>query len=74
MQILSTMLDPLLQSCALSASRLNSIDMATYIVNCLYHTQSTLSVFEFTDFKIEMLAGQVNIKICFYFSLQRHLC
>lgn len=58
-QILSTMLDPLLQSCALSATRLNSVDMATYYINCLYQIQSTLSVFEFTDVKIEMLAGQV---------------
>ena len=54
------MLDPLLQTCAVSASRLNSTDMATYMVNCLYQIQSTLAVYEFTDVKIEMLAGQVK--------------
>eukprot|EP00112_Aurelia_sp_Birch-Aquarium-sp1_P010006 Seg2159.4 transcript_id=Seg2159.4/GoldUCD/mRNA.D3Y31 product="Conserved oligomeric Golgi complex subunit 6" protein_id=Seg2159.4/GoldUCD/D3Y31 len=59
-KILSTMLDPLLQTCAVSASRLNSTDMATYMVNCLYQIQSTLAVYEFTDVKIEMLAGQIE--------------
>ncbi|XP_065056579.1 conserved oligomeric Golgi complex subunit 6-like isoform X1 [Rhopilema esculentum] len=59
-KILSVVLDPLLQACAVSASRLNSTDMATYMVNCLYQIQSTLSVFEFTDIKIEMLAGQIE--------------
>jgi len=59
-KVLSSMLEPLLQSCALSASRLNTADMATYFINCLYQIQSTLSVFEFTDVKIEMLAGQIE--------------
>ena len=59
------MLDPLLQTCAVSASRLNSTDMATYMVNCLYQIQSTLAVYEFTDVKIEMLAGQVRNNVIF---------
>ncbi|XP_057302600.1 conserved oligomeric Golgi complex subunit 6-like [Hydractinia symbiolongicarpus] len=57
-KIFSCLLDPLVQCCVLAASRLNSADMATYMVNCLYQMQVTLAVYEFTDIKLEMLAVQ----------------
>ncbi len=53
------MLDPLLQMCSLSASRLNPCDMATYLINCLYAMHSTLALYEFTDQRLEMLAAQI---------------
>ena len=54
-------MDPLLQMCSLSASRLNPSDMAAYMVNCLYAMQSTLALYEFTDQRLEMLHAQVMI-------------
>eukprot|EP00058_Branchiostoma_floridae_P006355 XP_002591843.1 hypothetical protein BRAFLDRAFT_125333 [Branchiostoma floridae] len=59
-EVLSCVVDPLLQMCAMSASQLNPADMATYMVNCLYMMKTTLSLFEFTDQRLEMLSAQVD--------------
>ncbi|XP_071798111.1 conserved oligomeric Golgi complex subunit 6-like isoform X2 [Asterias amurensis] len=58
-KILNCMLEPLLQMCSLSASRLNPCDMATYLINCLYAMHSTLALYEFTDQRLEMLDAQI---------------
>ena len=60
-QILSSIVDPLLQMCSVSASRLNSIDMAAYMLNCIYLMQTTLALYEFTDTRLEMLQAQVSL-------------
>lgn len=48
-----------MQMCTLSASRLNPADMATYMINCLHAMQTTLSLYEYTDQRLEMLEAQV---------------
>lgn len=58
-QVLSCILDPLLQLCTVSASNLGTADMATYMVNSLYVMKTTLALFEFTDKRLEMLEFQV---------------
>ena len=58
-QILSCVIDPLLQMCSMSASRLNTVDMAAYMINCIYLIQSTLALYQFTDTRLEMLQAQV---------------
>lgn len=58
-QVLSCILDPLLQLCTVSASNLGTADMATYMVNSLYMMKTTLALFEFTDKRLEMLEFQV---------------
>ena len=60
-QIISHLIDPLLQMCSMSATHLNAPDMAAYMINCLHLIQSTLAVYEFTDKHIEMLAAQVRL-------------
>ena len=60
LQIISCLIDPLLQMCSMSASHLNASDMAAYMINCIHQIQSTLAVYEFTDKHIEMLAAQVK--------------
>lgn len=62
-QILSCVLDPLLQMCTVSASRLNTIDMAAYIINCIYLMQTTIALYEFTDTRQEMLQAQIEAHI-----------
>ncbi|KAI0217702.1 Conserved oligomeric Golgi complex subunit 6 [Lamellibrachia satsuma] len=62
-QILSCMMDPLIQMCSVSASHLSTVDMATYMVNCIYLIQSTLALYEFTDQRLEMLQAQVDAHI-----------
>ncbi|KAL4226096.1 Golgi transport complex subunit 6 [Mactra antiquata] len=59
-QILSCVLDPLLQMCNVSASRLSTVDMAAYMVNCIYSMQTTIALYEFTDTRQEMLSAQVD--------------
>ncbi|XP_075706158.1 conserved oligomeric Golgi complex subunit 6 isoform X2 [Rhinoderma darwinii] len=59
-QVLSCVLDPLLQMCTVSASTLGTADMATYMVNCLYVMKTTLALFEFTDKRLEMLQFQID--------------
>jgi len=59
-QILASIVDPLVQMCSVSASRLNTIDMATYMINCLYLIQTTVSLYEYTHDRLEMLQAQVT--------------
>ncbi|GCB73625.1 conserved oligomeric Golgi complex subunit 6 [Scyliorhinus torazame] len=59
-QVLSCIMDPLLQLCTVSASNLDTADMATYMVNSLYMMKTTLSLFEFTDKRLEMLQFQIE--------------
>lgn len=64
-QVLSCILDPLLQLCTVSASNLGTADMATYMVNSLYVMKTTLALFEFTDKRLEMLEFQVSASILY---------
>ncbi|XP_067841996.1 conserved oligomeric Golgi complex subunit 6 [Heptranchias perlo] len=59
-QVLSCIMDPLLQLCTVSASNLDTSDMATYMVNSLYMMKTTLALFEFTDKRLEMLQFQIE--------------
>ncbi|XP_053236489.1 conserved oligomeric Golgi complex subunit 6 [Podarcis raffonei] len=59
-QVLSCVLDPLLQMCTVSASNLGSADMATFMVNSLHMMKTTLALFEFTDKRLEMLQYQIE--------------
>lgn len=58
--IVSSILDPLLHYCTESATGLDSTDMATYVANCLYLMQSTISLYEFTDQHLESLQAQLS--------------
>ncbi|XP_069747825.1 conserved oligomeric Golgi complex subunit 6 isoform X4 [Narcine bancroftii] len=59
-QVLSCIMDPLLQLCTVSASNLHTADMATYMVNSLHMMKTTLALFEFTDKRLEMLQFQIE--------------
>ena len=61
LQILNSIVDPLVQMCSVSASRLNTADMATYMINCIYLIQNNLALYEFTDTRLEMLQAQVLV-------------
>lgn len=59
-QIVAAIVDPLIQMCSLSASRLSTVDMATYMINCLHKIQTTIALYEFTEQKLEILQAQVS--------------
>lgn len=63
MKIVSCVIDPLLHSITESASHLPTVDMAVYILNCLYHMQSTLGMFEYVDNRMERLQAQCDAQI-----------
>ena len=46
--------------CTVSASSLNTIEMAVYMINCLYQIQSTLSLYEYTESHLELIQAQVR--------------
>jgi hypothetical protein len=55
----------MLQMCSLSAVNLSQVEMAVYMVNCVYTVQSMLSLYEYTDLKLEKLEAQVSIILLF---------
>lgn len=62
-KIVSCVIDPLLHSITESASHLPTVDMAVYILNCLYQIQSTLGMFEYVDSRMERLQAQCDAQI-----------
>ncbi|CAF0784665.1 unnamed protein product [Brachionus calyciflorus] len=59
-QILDCVIEPMLQMCSLSAVNLSAIDMAVYMINCIYSIHSMLSLYEYTDSKLEKLEAQID--------------
>lgn len=59
-QILDCVIEPMLQMCSLSAVNLPDIDMAVYMINCIYTIHSLLSLYEYTDKKLEKLEAQIE--------------
>ncbi|XP_021917811.1 conserved oligomeric Golgi complex subunit 6 isoform X2 [Zootermopsis nevadensis] len=62
-QIVSIIVEPLLQAINESATRLPTSDMAVYLLNCLYQMQSTLSLYEFVDELLERLQAQSDAQL-----------
>lgn len=62
-KIVSYVIDPLIQSITESAVNLAAQDMSVYLLNCLYHIQNTLAIYEFTDDFIERLNAQSEAQI-----------
>ncbi|XP_013111747.2 conserved oligomeric Golgi complex subunit 6 [Stomoxys calcitrans] len=62
-KIVSCVIDPLLQSVQESASHLPTVDMSVYLLNCIYHMQSTLAVYEYMDERVERLQAQSEAQI-----------
>jgi hypothetical protein len=59
--------EPMLQMCSLSAINLPTVDMAVYMINCIYTMHSMLSLYEYTDVKLEKLQAQVGFFIFIIF-------
>ncbi|XP_064457671.1 conserved oligomeric Golgi complex subunit 6-like [Ornithodoros turicata] len=58
--VLDLTVDPALQMCHLSASKLSPADMAVYLANCVHLVYTTITLFEFTEPKLEMLQAQMD--------------
>lgn len=62
-KIVSCIVDPLLQEVDETAIRLPAVDMAVYLLNCLYQIRSTLSLYEYMDQRLERLQAQSDAQI-----------
>ncbi|XP_069686337.1 conserved oligomeric Golgi complex subunit 6 [Periplaneta americana] len=62
-KIVASIVDPLLQAVNESATRLPTTDMAVYLLNCMYQMQSTLSLYEFMDDRLERLQAQSDAQL-----------
>ncbi|KAK9499850.1 hypothetical protein O3M35_002809 [Rhynocoris fuscipes] len=62
-KLVSAVLDPLLEGVNVSASRLNTTDMAVYLLNCLHLMQTTVTLYEFIDDRLERLQAQCDAQI-----------
>ena len=58
--ILTTCIDPLIQSCNDAVATLSRLDRSVYLINSLYLVQSTVSLYEFTDRQVESLELQMQ--------------
>lgn len=58
LQIVSCIIDPLLQEINETAARLPTVDMAVYLLNCIHQIQTSLALYEYMDQRLERL--QVN--------------
>ncbi|XP_047368053.1 conserved oligomeric Golgi complex subunit 6 isoform X1 [Vespa velutina] len=63
LQIVSCIIDPLLQEVNETASRLPTVDMAVYLLNCMHQIQSTLGLYEYMDQRLERLQAQSDAQI-----------
>ncbi|XP_015521577.1 conserved oligomeric Golgi complex subunit 6 [Neodiprion lecontei] len=63
LQIVSCVIDPLLQEVNETASRLPTVDMAVYLLNCMHQIQSTLALYEYMDQRLERLQAQADAQL-----------
>lgn len=49
-----------MQQLLLSATNLSAVEVAVYMLNCLHAVQSVLSLYEYTDRRLEMLQAQIE--------------
>ncbi|KAI9359441.1 oligomeric Golgi complex subunit 6 [Pilaira anomala] len=59
-ETLDAIIEPLLNTCELSVSRLSKIEQDIYMVNCLYHIQNVMVPYDFTKQKRENIKARMN--------------
>ncbi|KAI8083491.1 oligomeric Golgi complex subunit 6-like protein [Thamnidium elegans] len=59
-ETLDAIIEPLLNTCELSVSRLGKIEQNIYMVNCLYHIQTVMIPYDFTKQKRENITERMN--------------
>ena len=55
----------MIQMSSLSAINLSVVDMAVFMINSVYNIYTMLSLYEYTDKKLEKLEAQVENKLTF---------
>lgn len=59
-ETLDAIIEPLLNTCQLSVAKLSKIDQDIYMVNCLYHIQTVMVPYDFTQQKRDNVTARMN--------------
>ncbi|KAI9020905.1 oligomeric Golgi complex subunit 6-like protein [Phycomyces nitens] len=59
-ETLDALVDPLLRMCEMAVENLDSVDRAIYMVNCMYHLNSVMAPYSFTENKRKLLDIKIN--------------
>lgn len=62
-KIFSIVIDALLNTLALTSTELNVVDLSVYMINSLHLAISVISLFEYTEKRLEMLQAQVDVHV-----------
>ncbi|XP_045113296.1 conserved oligomeric Golgi complex subunit 6-like [Portunus trituberculatus] len=62
-QIVSCVVDPLMNAISESATGLGAVESAVYLLNCFHQLHSTLSLLHTTGDKLEMIQGQIDAQL-----------
>ena len=62
-QLLDVVIGPILTLCNMSASQLEPVDNAVYIINLVSSLYSVLAMYENTDNKLELLQQKVRLSL-----------
>ncbi|KAB7496595.1 Conserved oligomeric Golgi complex subunit 6 [Armadillidium nasatum] len=62
-QIISCVVDPLLNAISESGASLGAFEGAVYLLNCLHQLHSTLSLLHTSSDKLEMIQGQIDAQL-----------
>ncbi|KAI9319355.1 oligomeric Golgi complex subunit 6 [Dichotomocladium elegans] len=59
-ETLDALVDPLLQMCDVSVRKFNEVERVVYMVNCIYHIETALAPYSFTEKKRENLHERMS--------------
>ncbi|KAJ3086103.1 Golgi transport complex subunit 6, partial [Quaeritorhiza haematococci] len=61
--IVSAVVDPLLQMCVLGSAKLGSSENAVYMVNCLHSIASALAAYPFAGAQVQVFESQIDAQV-----------
>ena len=60
-------INPVLGLCSLSASQLDPVDSAVYLINLVYSLYNVLATYQNTDTKLTLLQNKVSCNLTYIF-------
>ncbi|KRY57657.1 Conserved oligomeric Golgi complex subunit 6 [Trichinella britovi] len=61
--VFASVIDPMLQTLTMYSTDLSPVDFATYMLNCISAVHSAVTMYEFSDQRLEMLQAQVEVHL-----------
>ncbi|KRZ86218.1 Conserved oligomeric Golgi complex subunit 6, partial [Trichinella sp. T8] len=61
--VFASVIDPMLQTLTMYSTDLSPVDFATYMLNCISAVHSAVTMYEFSDQRLEMLQAQIEVHL-----------